>query len=226
MADSRNIRKDDRVWILGGGRFGAIAVHRLSKKVPPRHIRVIDHRRERLEELPLDVESVSSDAVGYLVGNLGRGGDPDWIVPAVPTHVLWEFIFIWLREELSLEARPPDPELLDQLPNAMTGEGHAIYTSIADFLCPDNCPEPTGVCTHTREPRPCDMYTMLTDIAAGRFTPVVVRSRQLAPGVGGYRPQALMNALAAVKSADRTVLLATACRCHGVLHLVGRGSNS
>jgi hypothetical protein len=179
-----------------------------------------------MEELPVDVESVAGDAVDYMCDTLGRGMDPDWIVPAVPVHVLWEFVRNRLRDAVTLEALPPDPELTDTLPNVMTGEGHAIYTSIADFLCPDNCHEPADCCTYTGEPRPLDMHATLTNVGSGQFAPVVVQSRQLAPGVGGYRPAALEDSVLEVKSAARRILLATVCRCHAVLHLVGRAPNS
>jgi hypothetical protein len=45
----------------------------------------------------------------------------------------------------------------------------------------------------------------------------VIRSRQLAPGVGGYPPAALRQAEAASLAAPRSVLLATACKCHAVI---------
>ena len=117
-------------------------------------------------------------------------------------------------------AAAPDPDLLTALPNAMTGEGGAIYASIADFLCPDNCPEPADRCTHTGKARPVELFQVIHEIAGERCASVVLQSRQLAPGVGGYRPLALLNAFAQVRAANRPILLATACRCHGVMHLL------
>ena len=66
-------------------------------------------------------------------------------------------------------------------------------------------------------PRPVDLFQLLRSLEYRHFKPVVIRSRQLLPGVGGYRPKALFGALAAVESADGPVMLSTACRCHGVL---------
>ena len=212
------LRHSDAVWILGAGRFGTIAAERLSARVPPRQIQVIDHRSDRLAGLPEGVDAVIGDAVAYLATHLGTGSDPAWIVPAVPVHVAWEFIRMRLADPVSLEALAPEADLVAALPNAMKGGGGAIYTSIADFLCPDNCPEPAERCTHTGRQRPMELYQSLPDIAGDRWISVVIRSRQLAPGVGGYSPRALHDALERVKAADRPVLLATACRCHGVLH--------
>jgi hypothetical protein len=47
---------------------------------------------------------------------------------------------------------------------------------------------------------------------------MVVRSHQLAPGVGGYQPEALRRSLDAVSKARTAILYATACLCHGVIH--------
>lgn len=214
------LRHSDTIWILGAGRFGTIAADRLSAKVPPRQIRVIDHRSDRLAGLPGGVETVVGDAVAYLAANLDTGNDLSWIVPAVPVHVAWEFIRTQLAEAKALDAEAVDTTLLAALPNAMTGQGGAIYASIADFLCPDNCPEPAERCTHTGLPRPMELHKAVPDIAGDRWASVVVRSHQLAPGVGGYSPEALLDALDQVRTADRPVLLATACRCHGVIHLL------
>ena len=47
---------------------------------------------------------------------------------------------------------------------------------------------------------------------------VVIRSHQLVPGVGGYKPRALYDALKEIETAQIPVLLSTACSCHGVIH--------
>ena len=47
---------------------------------------------------------------------------------------------------------------------------------------------------------------------------VVIRSYQLLPGVGGYKPQALYEALKEIETAQIPVILSTACSCHGVIH--------
>jgi len=51
------------------------------------------------------------------------------------------------------------------------------------------------------------------------FLTLGIRSLQLAPGVGGYRPEALWSVLEKVLEvgAEKNYLLSTACLCHGVL---------
>lgn len=220
------LTSSDYIWVLGAGRFGTIAAQRLLKKVARLHVRAVDHRQDRLRGLPPGTETISGDAVSYLVEHIGVGVDPDWIVPAVPVHVAWEFIRKRLSAEKTLVALTLGEDLLSKLPNAMTGEGGAVYASIADFLCPDNCPEPADRCTHTGKPRPMELFSAIPDIADDAWSAVVVRSHQLAPGVGGYRPAALLDALDRVETAQKPVLLATACRCHGVIHGIGKASDS
>ncbi len=104
------------------------------------------------------------------------------------------------------------------LPRPVRGPVGDIYVTHADFLCPDDCPEPALTCTVTKEPRQPDMYGLLERIRFQNFEPVVVQSRQLGPGVGGYRPDALFTLLSRLeKESGGTYLAATACRCHGVL---------
>jgi hypothetical protein len=45
----------------------------------------------------------------------------------------------------------------------------------------------------------------------------VVRSHQLAPGVGGYQLSVLWRLLEEARSTEKDILVATACRCHGVI---------
>ena len=105
-----------------------------------------------------------------------------------------------------------------QIPNVRHGSGSQVYSSIADFLCPEDCPEPSGNCTHTGEPRPCLLYEQLERLTNEEIPSIVVKSRKLAPGVGGFRPAALFTALEAVSAATGPVLLSPACSCHGVLN--------
>ncbi|MBT4089646.1 MAG: hypothetical protein HOE30_14255 [Deltaproteobacteria bacterium] len=47
-------------------------------------------------------------------------------------------------------------------------------------------------------------------IGAGRFG-------RLAPGVGGYRPEDLYNLSGKINRVKGSLLICTACRCHGVI---------
>jgi hypothetical protein len=212
----------DSCWILGAGRFGRRALSVLSRKFPQAAITVVDRDGDAVGEAPAGgrLTIVRADAMAYLVEHLESGRSaPEWIVPAVPLHVAYEWIIRRLAAEGLRVVPLTVPEtVVQRLPNVFRGEAGAIYASNADFLCPDNCPEPEAICTHTGKPRPCNLYEKLAEVAQPPFRAVVVRSLQLAPGVGGYRPQTLFDTLAAVRKTTGPVLLSTACRCHGVMH--------
>jgi len=212
----------DSCWILGAGRFGRKALAALSRKYPEAAITIIDRDGDAVSDVPaaLRITVVRGEAMDYMAEHLKPGQPaPEWIVPAIPVHVAYEWIIRRLAAEgfRAVLLAVPEP-VLQRLPNVFCGEGGAIYASNADFLCPDNCPEPEAICTHTGKPRPCVLYEKLGGVSAPPFRAIVVRSVQLAPGVGGYRPEALFDTLTAVRKVAGPLLLSTACRCHGVMH--------
>lgn len=218
-------------WIIGAGHFGRRALAAIGRKYPEAAITIIDREAAALRETAelSGVEFLRAEAMAYLAEHLQPGQpEPEWIVPAIPVHVAYEWIIRRLAAEGLRTAPLAVPEaVIGNLPNVFRGENGAIYASNADFLCPENCPEPENICTHTGKPRPCNLYEKLGSLQAAPFRPLVVRSLQLAPGVGGYRAETLFQTLAAVKQAGGPVLLSTACRCHGVMHAftVVSGSN-
>jgi hypothetical protein len=101
----------------------------------------------------------------------------------------------------------------------MKGKSGDLYTSIADFLCPEDCPEPARYCTVTREKREKPLYKILEDLN-GLYESKVIRSKQLGLGVGGYLSEDLLKTVREIKKAgasDRLILISTACRCHAVI---------
>jgi hypothetical protein len=101
----------------------------------------------------------------------------------------------------------------------MKGKSGDLYTSLANFLCPEDCPEPAQYCTVTRERREKPLYKILEDLR-GPFESKVIRSRQLGLGVGGYSPEDLLKIVREIKKAGASghlILISTACRCHGVI---------
>ncbi len=204
-------------WILGGGRFGSIAARRLRKKEPDAHIKIVDSDPEVVRRSKEKVDTVAEDGIAFLARQLEGKSRPDWIVATIPVHVAFEWICSTLQghEVLTL----PVPEnLFLLLPNSMWGKKGELYVSQADFLCPDNCPEPFDRCFVTGKPRKTEMYRNLEQLKLPGYRSIVIRSHQLAPGVGGYTPSALLNARKEVVEKEGRVLLSTACRCQGVLH--------
>lgn len=209
--------------IIGAGRFGRKAVQRLFKRRRQAHITVVDTDQSALESLITDlpVEKVCQDGAAFLTSQLNGDSPPDWIVPAVPIHLAFQWVCEKVRPTVpgsGWEIIPVPEEVESMVPNPMRGSQGGLYMSFAYFLCPDHCMEPYDRCTFTGKPRKGILYQMLKGLSCGHFTSVVVRSRQLAPGVGGFRPEDLKASLEKVLHANGPVLYSTACFCHGVMN--------
>lgn len=213
--------------ILGAGRFGRLAAQRLGRRHPDAAITVVDQATEFAENPVFrGCKTVAADGIDYLVEVMAEAAAPDWIAPAMPVHVAW----LWMRRDLAAAGRQvvdlAVPEAVAaRVPHPLRGDHGQLYASNADFICPDDCPEPERFCTVTGKPRPVVMFAHLAGLRVPGFAPVVVRSRQLAPGVGGYRPADLRQAEAAALAAPDAVLLATACKCHAVIDAFRIGSS-
>ena len=208
---------NQKVYILGSGRFGSRAFHYLKPRFQQANMTVVDKKIDRLKPIVAHGgRAVAMDAVFFLTAAKAKMDLDDWIVPAVPIHLAFE----WLRRELKSACRViPVPKKLETLlPNAMKGTEGQIYASNADFICPDNCPEPADYCIATGEPRPQVLCDTLSSLKLPGFHATGIVSSQLAPGVGGYQWRTLYRALKEIKAHPGDMLFSTACKCHGVMH--------
>lgn len=208
----------EQVWIIGAGQFGARAVAAAGRRVPAVDITLVDSDVHKLQGWPPAVHTVCGDGIAFVARRLARGEIPAMIVPAAPIHIAYAWIRRALEGQTAMIPRPVPDVFAAQLPNPIRGADGELYISHADFLCPPDCIEPARRCSATGRERGLDLFRLLGQLEVDGYTPVVVRSRQLAPGVGGYLPQALFAARTAVAHLNGPVLLATACRCHGVVH--------
>jgi hypothetical protein len=205
------------VWIIGGGRFGLKAASSLSRTET--EITVVDKSRQICNQLEkMSFRTACMDGVAYLAEHLSGPDYPDWIIPVIPVHVAYEWIKMKLSVQYCLEAIDPPETLIKTLPNPSKGNTGEIYISNADFVCPDNCPEPPDWCTYTGKPRPRILHRFLQSLRYKDCRSVVIRSRQLSPGIGGYTPADLFRALTEINGSHTPILLSTACQCHGVMN--------
>jgi hypothetical protein len=163
----------------------------------------------------LPVETALCDGRLFLNRSLSKRPLFDYIIPAVPFHFAFQFILSQLKPLGGKREKVPD---FTGLPNPMRGKGGDLYASIADFLCPEDCPEPARYCTVTRGKRGKSLYKILEDLR-GPFESKVIRSKQLRLGIGGYLSEDLLKKVREIKkagSSDRLILISTACRCHAV----------
>ncbi len=206
------------VWIIGGGRFGLRAADWLIKQTHPSFaVTLVDLDRQCLEKAQsLECKIYAGDGADFLFSRMTRDRGPDWVVPAVPVHLAWEWCRLRLGKDRLLSWPLPD-EIACHLPNSMRGSASQIYVSHADFLCPPNCLEPDDRCTMTGKSRKPDMFEVIAELDVQDIIPFVIQSRQLGPGVGGYAPADLFDLADRIGMHHGTCLVATACRCHGVI---------
>ena len=208
-----------KIWIIGLGKFGLQAVRYLAKKNKDIQFVLVDAVEANLMQAAGPNRSLErSDGVAFLQRNLYTDQEPDWIIPALPLHLAAELCLV--RQEpgrLRFNRVPLPAEIKPLLPNPMEAFNGDIYVSHADFRCPGDCAEPRDICTVTQKPRKRNMFDILTDIKMPAFQSLVIRSHQLGPGIGGYRPVVLFELLKRVKQARTNLLVSTACRCHGVV---------
>jgi hypothetical protein len=214
----------EEIWIIGVGRFGSLAYSRLSKRAKSRVFVLVDPIKENLlrcEGAKVTLEQ--SDGVDFLTRHLSHAeAKPDWIIPALPVHLAAEWVLSCLGSG-GIRRIPIPPKIESLLPNPTRGSEGNIYVSHADFRCPDDCAEPRDICTVTQKPRKQNMFDLLRKLRIPPFQSLVIRSYQLGPGIGGYRPQQLFGLIQSVEQSAGSFLVCTACRCHGVITGLERG---
>ncbi|MDY0222075.1 MAG: potassium transporter [Desulfobacterium sp.] len=209
----------ETIWIIGAGHFGRLAVNRLRGRKKARCLVVVDPVAKNLEDLqaPGEVFTVIGDGIDFLDEHLKPGANVDWVIPSLPLHLGWK----WCQRRLGPSHLVPLPaarqELLPLVPNPMEGTDNDLYTSFADFICPDNCSEPSEYCTATGLPRKQNLFDLLGKLQIPGFRSLVLQSHQLCPGIGGVTPDQLFSLLADIEAAPGKLLISTACRCHGVI---------
>lgn len=158
-------------------------------------------------------------SLAWVIENAGKV----MIVPAVPFHLAAEWLIKSLGTisqfkigRITLESAWNLPfEYLDPLGNR--------YLSVATWRCSENCLPKPGYCSFTKTARPVDLFTLIEkkaqkNKALQKATIRVIKSEQLAPGLGAYPCSELISLKEeAVKQVSgHKILVATACTCHGV----------
>jgi len=211
----------DAVLVIGAGHFGSRAARIISEKGSSQII-VVDIDAKRLSQTNgLGVEQVPCDGIRFLVENYRRLSDANIVIPAIPKHLAFE----WLRGSLAgayqVEKISVPEEIISDLPQTWPASEGSLLISYADFICPEDCAEPE-YCTVTGERRDRPLYSLLRQLDLKGFQVHIIRSRQLAPGLGGYPLSDLLEAARRVtQGRNEKWLLGTACRCHGIITAFG-----
>jgi len=204
--------------ILGAGHFGQRALFKCSHEYPNCRITIVDRNGTALKNCTRfhSCETVCDDGISYL-NSLSQvtSNQSLWIIPSIPIHVAFEWVTSHLLRPVQ-RIDIPDA-ILKQLPNPMAGGKGTVFMSYATFKCVDNCPEPVDHCYITGQPRLISLFEKLQGLQSNDFLSIVLQSKQILPGIGGFQFSDLIATLSQVDVSEKPVLLSTACRCHGVM---------
>ena len=200
------------VTIIGAGRAGKRALEVLTS-LGFNRIRAVDPDPGALESLRAGAEVIQADGIDWLSRDDRDRLAGEWIVPTLPIHLA----FAWLLAVLGDKAGQVDVPIraVEGLPGLTASRDGGFTISLAQGLCRPDCDERKG-CAWSKA------YPVTLPQALGRLAqqrPLeLIRSRTLAPGLGGF-PRAVLDRLKTnVQSGPGQVIVATACRCHGVIH--------
>ena len=204
------------IWVIGFGRFGQRAASELSR-LKNTNILVVDDNPRSLEKARTrGYDYVVETGVTFVARNLDVS-TPHWIIPTVPIHLAFECLLSWANKTDNANKIEPPVELDSLLPNPIRGMNKDVYLSHATWQCPEDCTAPPGMCTFTKKAPPPPLFRIMELLAFENHTSLVVRSRQLTGGVGGYRPDNLFTLRDRITAKKSPFLISTASRCHGVM---------
>ena len=220
-----------RIHIIGCGKFGYRALEFYAQKREAQALVLVDSLEENLlagrkllSAANVTFTTSRHDAVDYLVTLLqdSKALQDDWVIPTVPLHLTFAVLCrVTRRQQLPWATQP-------LLPNLFTGERDEIYSSLADFLCPSDCPQPRTHCFHTGKRRDPSLLNLLArleyrlqDEQGDKLPSVILPSTQIGPGLGGFPLRRLRRIIDYINTlCPGPLLFSTACRCHGVTNIL------
>lgn len=198
-----------RFILIGFGAFGKLAYERLTTHFKASDFIVLDPWTN-VDHLRDGVQFIAMDGVDFLAQS-GQVEDSDVIVPLAPLNVAAEYVLLSVKGTCRTKI-PFDMRRFFRVSSWI--DEFTLCVSYADFLCPDDCEE-GNVCTVTGESR-TPMFQKLREIPVIGFEKLVIRSRQILPGVGGYTFQDLKKIRDSVIPYRKT-LVCSSCKCHAII---------
>lgn len=209
--------------IFGGGKYGLEAAEYLMSE--GKSFVVIDSDENCLVKRVLKLPGYRE---GMNENSFIRGGiaelvklffelQPEYVFPTAPIHVAGAFLMeqfgfdVWYEGvDLALSGIPMKVVL-------SAGRGSVAVSYNRDRDCIPRCRAP-DVCPVTGIKKPAPMYELVRFAIPDGF---VIESHYLRPGLGAIRGERLREMVEWAESREK-VLVATACRCHGVITALRR----
>lgn len=208
--------KNRRFFVIGAGRFGKKACLHLLKG-PRRQVVAVDpDKKSLLWAKEAKIEFYQLEGVSFLVHPPFKIDPDDFIIPALPIHLAAYWVLEKRPYNLDLTIGEMPEDITVQLPGALRLSDRSYATTHANFLCPEGCKE-GKTCPVTGMARKRPLYEILKEIKTNRALIHVIQSRQLGPGMGGYKMKELLNLMDLPWKEHQSIMIATACRCHGIV---------
>ena len=212
-----------RHHLIGLGTFGTRAARSLAGRGT---LFLVDPEPGRAAALAEElvgarVEEVAADGVAWVADLLPQGDRrEEVIVPTLPLHLAARVLLELPGCRRGTWPAPPP------FPGRRPGAQGDYYSTLAPGLCPADCPGPDGPggCRHGDRRGPGTLSRRLAATGLPGLRHLVIESRQLAPGTGGFLLGDLQDAAERIRSADRErFIVTTASACHAVSTVVVKG---
>jgi hypothetical protein len=203
--------------IVGGGKYGCMAVEYLRKKrrgfvlvdKDPNCLAVKRYKLKTAFEIDAEGEHFIQGEIAT-VSQLMTRLKPEYVFPTAPIHVAAELA------QSRFKLAPWDEAInyiLANLPPSVilrAGRGNLIVSYNRDKDCIEKCEAPE-VCPSTHTRKPCTMDRLMKFACPEGF---ILISHQMAPGLGALKSNELLEFFDWVEKKEKFVV-ATACACHG-----------
>jgi len=203
--------------IVGGGKYGCIAVEYLRKSKQRFVLVDTDSNCLAVKRFGLKPsDQIGTAGEGFIHGGIDKvlalieRLKPEYVFPTAPIHIAAELA------KIKFELAPWDEAIdciLANLPASVVlqaGKGNLIVSYNRDNECLEKCASPE-VCPSTHKRKPCTMDKLMKFACPEG---IILISHQLAPGMGALKGKELLEFFAQAEKLDRFVV-ATACACHG-----------
>lgn len=212
--------------VVGGGKYGVEAAQYLEKN--SRGYVVIDKNPECYAANTLNLTEAEPDELTAEGRFFIRAGidvlpdlilklKPEYVFPTAPIHVAAEALRVKFK-------MMPWNDVVDCIASNLpfrvivsAGKGSIVVSYNRDHECIEKCSAP-DICPVTKIRKPCPMHDLVKFAWDGIF---VLISQQLEPGLGAISGRDFIELIREAEKKDR-VIVATACRCHGVITALKR----
>ena len=204
--------------VFGGGKYGLKAVRWLIEN--KRDFVVIDQDENCLVQKEYRLKEYDGKS-GFLKGGVKELTEilvekkPELVFPTAPIHLAAALVKEFHKME---EWNEKVDCILSGLPPKVivsVGKGSVVVSYNRDGVCIENCNAP-DVCPVTKMKKPAPMHELVRFAVPNGF---IIKSGYLKPGLGAVRGDLLRKLL---DSTDDRIVVATACRCHGVITALRR----